>query len=504
MCSPACDNKRTVWFVGGRGDQSNRDSDLGGCTMDWWEAQCPNKTQAEYDAAYKKIVNSTGGPILALLNVPYTGDDEDTIYSAGAFADVEAGMVAYVRESGTPDTNVATGRYEITAVTDDEITLDGINGSDCDVDIKIGGAFTNLDEAVNETYAGAHSVTIYTNLNETVGSGITLSSGGSQPGNTFKRIIGYNTIPGDMNRGEAYYESPLEILQNGSIDSSKCVTFDGNGGTFDILTISGYSDNYIFENLHLTGLTSTGRGIAFSNVSDSVVFRNCRFSDMYQVVNSEADHLMFQDCYSHDDMALHSYVLSGLNNLLLGCVANLPADAVLTNILGVPAAVIGCITVGGKYAVRPVNAGSAAALVIGNTFYNTTEYGIVADIADSVVAFNNIFCLAPGAVGIYCRNGPIVYNDHNCFIESDGTPLTPTGSEYSGGEAPVMGAHSVQADPDFVDVANGDFRVRNPAVLRGGRLGPDGRTAVIGAIGQEYQFAERGRTMNAGRMMILR
>ncbi len=497
MCVTVFNEKESVWFVGGRGNGLGASDDRGGCTKEWWDNQ-PDKA-----AAMAKLMTNNGGPIVSLTNVPYTGDDEDTIYSEGAFEDVEVGMVAFVIQDGDPDEDVATGRYEITAVTDDEITLAGINGSDCDLDINIGGAFEDLALAIDETSAGSHSVTIYTNLNETVGSGITLTSGGSQPGNTFKRIIGYNTIPGDMSRGEAYYESPLEILQNGSIDSSKCVTFDGNGGTFDILTISGYSDNYIFENLHLTGLTSTGRGIAFSNVSDSVVFRNCRFSDMYQVVNSEADHLMFQDCYSHDDMANHSYVLHGLNNLLSGCVANLPAGAVLTNIVSVPAAVIGCITVGGMYAVRPVSAG-AAALVIGNTFYNTAEYGIVADTADSVVAFNNIFCLAPGAIGIYCRNGPIVYNDHNCFIESDGTPLTATGTEYSGGEAPVMGPHSVQVDPDFVDAANGDFRVRNPAVLRGGRPGPDGRAAVIGAIGQEYQFAERARVMNAGRAGIIR
>ncbi len=502
MCVPVFDEKASVWFVGGRGDQSNRDSDLGGCTMGWWEAQCPNKTQAEYDAAYKKIVNSTGGPIVALLNVPYTGDDEDTIYSAGAFEDVEVGMVAFVIENGTPDTNVATGRYEITAVTDDEITLDGINGMDCDVDINIGGAFTDLDEAVDETYAGDHSVTIYTNFNQTVGSGITLTSGGNQLGNKFKRIIGFNTIPGDMNRGEAYYESPYEILQNGSIDLSKCVTLDGNGGAFNIVAISGYSDNIVFENLHLTN--STGQGINFATVSDNIVLRNCRFSDLQQVVTTQCDHLLFDSCYSHDDITGHHHALYGMNNVMLGCVGKIASGANLCNFVYYPGAAIGCIAVGGQFGVRMALAG-AAGLVMGNTFYNTESKGVLLDGCDSAVIVNNIFCLAPGAIGIYCRNGgSVVHNDYNCFIESDGTPLTPTGTEYSGGEAPVMGAHSVQVDPDFVDAANGDFRVRNPIVLRGGRPGPDGKTMTIGAIGQEYQFDARARMVNPGRAGIIR
>ena len=119
-----------------------------------------------------------------------------------------------------------------------------------------------------------------------------------------------------------------------------------------------------------------------------------------------------------------------------------------------------------------------------------------------MIAFNNIFALNPTAIAFSTTLGAMLYNDYNCFIESDGTPLT-VGSHESGYEVPVKGAHSVEADPDFVDAANGDFRVRNPPLLRGGRPGPDGRAAVIGAIGQEYQFAARARMGNAGRMTII-
>ena len=61
----------------------------------------------------------------------------------------------------------------------------------------------------------------------------------------------------------------------------------------------------------------------------------------------------------------------------------------------------------------------------------------------------------------------------------------------------------VEADPDFVDSANGDFRVRNPAVLRGGMPETQGNVRQMGAVLQEYQFARRARVMNAGRAGIV-
>ena len=49
------------------------------------------------------------------------------------------------------------------------------------------------------------------------------------------------------------------------------------------------------------------------------------------------------------------------------------------------------------------------------------------------------------------------------------------------------GSRSVRIDPDFVHAANGDFRMRNPIVLRGGRPGPDGRAAVTVTIVNPYR-----------------
>ena len=498
-------NNETVFFVGGRGDKSGREATAGGCTKQWWDGQCPNGTDAEKAAAMAKLMGTDGEPIIDVANASYTQAD-NRITRTNIAAGVGVGMIVYVVESGTPDQYLDTGRYLITDRDTDDDWIECGEGIDCeydvDVDVVIGGAFDTLQNALDETDAALHSVAIHTNLSETLSGSVNVDAGGDVLRNTFKRVIGFNTVPGDMARGGTYYESALEILANDSIDASKCVSLDANDGSYSVLDISGV-DNLVFENLHLTNTSTTGDAVYFASVSNNIVLRNCRFSDVLQVMGSEANGLLFDRCYSHDDIVSHQYVFRGYNNVLLGCVGKMGANN-FVNFVSRPGAVIGCVAVGGQFGVRMALAG-AAGLVIGNTFYNTQSKGVILDGADGAVVVNNIFCLAPGAVGLYSRSGgSFVQNDYNCFIESDGTPLAPTGTEHSGGETPVMGVHSLLVDPDFADEANGDFRVRNPLLLRGGRPGPDGRAAVIGAIGQEYQFAARARMVNPGRAGIVR
>ncbi len=503
MCTTVFQEKESIWFVGGRGDGSGGSDDNGGCTKEWWDAECPNGTEAEHGAALAKLMTSNGGPIVSLEEAEYTGDDEDTVYSAGAFVGVEVGMVAYVIENGTPDTNVATGRYEITAVTDDEITLDGINGSDCDVDINIGGAFDALQDVLDETDATNHSVTIHVQSVPALAAKVDIDAGGGNNAtNTFKRIVGFKTSPGDMNYGGTYYQSPLEILQAGSIDNTKTVLLDGGAGGFPLFDIA--QDNIVFENFHCYN-SGAADAILFTGTPQNIMFKNCKVSAVNQVFNSGAGNITFESCYFHDDLGANYCIASGGAFTFLNCVINLEATKNFVHMTGFHLDVIGCVISGnGKYGVQ-VLAG-ASALVRNSVFYNLGIHAVRVTGGESVVVLNNIFSLEAGAdaVALYTIvAGSFLYNDYNCFIESDGTPLT-VGGNGSGYEVPVKGAHSVGVDPDFVDAANGDFRVRNPIVLRGGRPGPDGRAAVIGAIGQEYQFAARARMVNPGKAGIVR
>ena len=483
MASPVFDVEQSVFFVGGRGDQSGRIANAGGCTQDWWDTECPNDSDAEKTAAMAKLMTSTGAPIIAMGFDVYTSATDRITGGAGSYDDAEVGMVVYVRDLGPP--GVIPGLYKITnvdAIGGGWIECDGINGpAIATVEVNIGGAFDELNNAIDDTSASNYSVEIHTNLNETLSAGVSVAAGGSVLKNTFKRILGFNTVPGDMGRDGAYYESALEILQAGEIDTSKCVTLDADGGAFVVLSLD--AGNLIFENLYLKNTNATD-AIFFPNTVRNIVLRNCRFSDVTKVMNTEADHVLFDSCYSHDDITSHHYVVRGHNNVLSGCVAKLGSISNLVNFNGRSGVVIGCIAVGGQFGVRVGSAG-AAVLVAGNTFYNTNNDGVYLNGGDGVVVVNNIFCLAPGAVGIYVQSGgSVVHNDYNCFIESDGTPLTPTGTEYGGGEAPVKGSHSLEVDPLFVDAANYDFKLQllSPC-LAAGKAQSDGTTQPdIGAL----------------------
>jgi len=470
----------------------------GGCTQAWWDAEVESIGAA---AAMAKLMNvSNGDPIIDATNTVYTQANH-RITDTGIHVGVEVGMVAYVDEN-PPGGNIETGKYTITAVGTDYIECDGIDGSDApDVDVRIGGAVGGLQYALDETDATNHSVTIYIRSEPILTAQIDADSGGGNPAkNTFKRIVGFNTVPGDMSRGGAYYQSPLEILQAGSIDHTGCVLLDADDEGITILDFDG-TDNVIFENFHFYNTDQSA--ITFSSVVKNITFRNCRFSAVYKPWVGDADGVLIDSCYTHDDIAHHVYFCSGGEFTFLNCVGKVAAVRNLFTFSSSSGAVIGCVVVGGNFAVRVVGSDSRV-LVRGNTFYDTLTYGVCND-GGNMIVFNNIFCLAPGAAGIYLRTngGSISYNDYNCFIESDAAPLTVGGAE-SDYEVPVIGAHSVQVDPDFVDTANGGFRARNPLLLRGGRPGPDGRAAVIGAIGQEYQFAARARMVNQGRAGIIK
>ena len=474
-------DEQSLFFVGGRGDKSGRIADAGGCTKAWWDAEVAASDEA---TAMAKLMGATGQPILTEDSCSYTAAD-DKITQVGIFGAIEVGMVVYVIEEPVPNITVQTGRYEITDVDvgGDWIECLGISGgSDTSVDIEIGGAFDTLENALDETDANNNSVHIHTNLSEVLAATLSFAIGGNVVNNTFKRVNGYNTVPGDMDRGGAYYESPFDILRNGSIDLTRCVTIDADGGAYDVITLGASIENCVLENIHLTGANNASdRGIEFADANSlGVLLRNCRFSDMYQCCNATVIGMAFISCYSHDDVMNHAYVFRAHAGLLMACVAKLPVAAFFVGTISVPCTVMGCLTVGGLWGVRVVSAGSAA-VIIGNTFYNLSDHGVRSETTDSVIVLNNIFALAPGAVGLLTSIGSIIYNDYNCYIETDGTPLT-VGATGSGDEVPVLGEYSIELDPLFVDAANGDFRLKptSPCLNTGERT-PGGGYQNMGA-----------------------
>jgi hypothetical protein len=64
--------------------------------------------------------------------------------------------------------------------------------------------------------------------------------------------------------------------------------------------------------------------------------------------------------------------------------------------------------------------------------------------------------------------------------------------------------NAIEENPQFVDAANGDFRPRNPNVLRGGKPDIADNATEMGAVLQEHQFDRRAKVVNFGRLQIIR
>ncbi len=455
--------EKSVFFVGGRGDKSGRLADAGGCTKAWWDTEVVASSEAD---AMAKLMTATGGPVITQNAMPYTFADNRITHGGGGFAGAEVGMVVYVIENPVPGVDVDTGRYTITGVDvgGDWIECDGgIDGTgDTDVDIEIGGAFDTLDHAVDATLATTFSVQIYTNLAEILGAAISVVSGGNNDKNAFKRICGFNSVPSDMVRGGTYYESPFDILRTGIIDLTKTVRLDANGGAYESFSVTG--DNIIIENIYLYNSANPKTCILFNGIPMNTVLRNCRFSNATQVFNTNVNNILFDSCFSMDITSSH-YVVRGYSNRIRNCVSGeVGAIARFAHIIGGAdsAQVVGCITIGGIHGVRN---GGFDCLVRSNTFYNQTVYGVFVENAELTHIHDNIFMLFPGATGLGVSGAGSVLNDYNCFIESDGTPLT-VGVHMSGFEAPILGPHSIEADPLFEDAANNDFRLKSGSPCR--------------------------------------
>jgi len=148
---------------------------------------------------------------------------------------------------------------------------------------------------------------------------------------------------------------------------------------------------------------------------------------------------------------------------------------------------------GAAVTVNGASAQRGEAIVMDCTFYCTGTGGVTAISCNNLVGpviSNNIIYLARLESDYPIAAARISYEDYNC---TNATVHILTGP------------HSLNAtDPHFADAANGNFRPRNPLVLRGGMPDLANNPTQIGAIQGKYQFISKARAVNLGRLAIIR
>ena len=125
-----------------------------------------------------------------------------------------------------------------------------------------------------------------------------------------------------------------------------------------------------------------------------------------------------------------------------------------------------------------------------------------------LLGHNNI--LAPAeisdfAVYVHSDGGSISPEfSHNCVYSIGNGALTNQVYNAKAGEYYDLPGVVIEQDPQFREAPNGDFRPRNPNVLRGGKRDIADNATQMGAVLQKYQFARRAKAANLGRLQIVR
>jgi hypothetical protein len=379
--------------------------------------------------------------------------------------------------------------FEVTAVGSQgqSITFGGWNFMESDTTtIYIGGAFNGLYQAMYYSYASSYDCYILSNKDETITANMDLRfTGGNPQRNTWKRIIGYNQnlylrdgrIISDMDIGEVYYRSAEQILQSGNAAGTK-VTINGSG--FSGIAVSWRIDNVEMRNFRIVGNSGgsclqPASGTALQH--NGLALKGCVFESgqngLYS--NGLADFVYCEDCYAASSITGWGfYVLDSSGNgrsvAYNDCIADGCGSAFATS---GGSLIDGCV--GRNNTVGMMTNGEIQ--VRNSLLYNCT--GSAFECNSSLARWhiwNTIAVMSNNATyGIFrvqANGGNIVYEDYNCFVKLDGTAAV---YHYSGNwptlySPSLIGKHTIQQDPRFMDAANKDFRLRpNSPCLNAGR-----------------------------------
>ena len=487
----------SVFFVGGRGAKNGDANAGGGAAKADWEGSLNKNLANVMGINGEPLSNSSAwNGSQSACDVYESGGGWVRIGKTGMgwFAACKVGVIANVQFAGV----YTSGRYRVKIVGNDYIELDyvagGAGSTTCDV--KVGSAFDKLQTALDNTDANAgspHNVDILTNKAETfsdIGDRIDVDTGGGDGlAGTWKRIIGVD-------------DDGVELA------SGSYVTIDGNNQACHVFYINNIA-NIQFRHIYAKDAGSNYYDFAIiaSTASKGYLLKDCKTTGGKYGVYAESYHAymisieggyysssggravsVYQARYIH----LKNVELVGatLEPLIYGYVAG---SLILDGCVLRKTAVFSAGVISNYPTTFPI--------ISNCVFYNIDNCIQLNDNDTKLIQYNNIFVLHTAASGkiITRTKGSVLYSDYSCAWAIDGAPVA---SDRWGGTG--LPEHSIEQDPQFVDADNGDFRPRNPNVLRGGKPDIADNETEMGAILQKYQFAKRAKAANPGRLQIMR
>jgi len=444
------DSKETVFFVGGDAYTGQVSTvQPGGCTKAFYDDE-----GVALDLS--KIMGADGVALIGVVNGTPSGGN--TLTKADAFGSAKPGMIAYLFGTHVD----LHGRHEILTVPDaNTITFAALTfiGVTADVTCNIGGAYDLLQTAVDGSDAQTNNVFIFDNRNGSPEQQIDFDTTGGNIGNNTQMIIeGFHTLPGDMNKGGTYYQSPLDALTNG-VDVTCSRNHDGEAVASDLFSIDNF-DGLVIKNFYVHN-TSQGVGyncVEFLNSPYNISFINCKFDDAYQAFAGAIYTLKLDSCYVGNDFAhstQSSLVSSG--GSCVNCVFNGDGSSYcFRNDYATYSQCLFYKSDSGVYCIR------------GNNFESCIFYGqkvccigVISGTTANVCGHNNIFMPAAAAViVVYSATATGSVSDdtltNSCIWTVADVAVTNHISII--GELKQLSSVT-EANPQFVDALNNDFRL---------------------------------------------
>lgn len=482
----------SVFFVGGRGTKAGDVNAGGGCTKAYWDGS----------GNLADVMGTNGEPVSHSsawnnFKTACTCDEGGggwlRITGAGYFTNVKVGHIANVAFIDT----FTDGRYKVRSASASVIELDyacGPGSTTCDV--KVGGAFNKLQTALDNTDASAgspHDVDILINKAETfsgVGDQIDVDTGGgSGSAGTCKRIIGVDDDGAELSEGSY-------------------VLFDGNGQSCHVFKIMNVQC-VEFRHIDARNAANTHYGfyITATGYCQSFLLKDCRSTGCKYGIYSDTFYIrglsIMGGYYSSVTGPALCFTSCRWINVLNAELAGSSAGALIDG------DVVGTLLVDGCVFHKTANNSLGiytdyydTFLIVRNcVFYNIDDCIKLNDPESRLIQYNNIFVLHTAATGkiINRVSGAIKYSDYSCAWGIDGVPVAS--DRWGGGGKPK---NAIEENPEFVDAVSGNFRLRNPNVLRGGKPDIADNATEMGAVLQKYQFASRAKEANPGRLQIIR
>jgi hypothetical protein len=317
---------------------------------------------------------------------------------------------------------------------------------------------------------------------------------------TYGNTINIDTAGGDYTSSKWLKIIGCDSTGGNPLPQGQYVILDGeNLLAGHIINISNIHMVHM-ENIHFTRVSAANKAGCYCTAATlrfGYNFINCKFSYCYYGLNPNninSRNIYISKCTFSDNISTDFYCMASMP-VIFGSIFYSACSAIYASF---GALVRGCLfecSQNSGIAVV-INGGSTQrgeAIILNCTFYCTGTGGITAINCNSFVGpmiANNIIYFAQPAADYPISSSRISFEDYN---STNATVHTLTGPHSLNG-----------TDPQFTDAANGNFRPRNPLVLRGGMPDITDNPTQIGVIQSKYQFMSKARAANLGRGSIFK